>query len=89
MAEVSKTAYPDATQFDKKSEYHDAGSRRDDPRWLTVDLKFVRKTRLISLRELHKHKPLARMRVLQRGNRLSITPVEPAEWKFIMGLVKE
>jgi predicted RNA-binding protein with PUA-like domain len=89
MAEVSKTAYPDATQFDKKSEYHDAGSRRDDPRWLTVDLKFVRKTRLISLQELRKHKPLARMRVLQRGNRLSITPVEPAEWKFIMGLIKE
>jgi predicted RNA-binding protein with PUA-like domain len=89
MAEVSKTAYPDVTQFDKKSEYHDAGSRRDDPRWLTVDLKFVRKTRLISLQELRKHKPLARMRVLQRGNRLSVTPVEPDEWKFIMGLIKE
>ncbi len=86
MAEVCKRAYPDATQFDKKSKYFDPKSSNDNPRWLNVDVKFVKKTRLVGLAELRRHKPLKNMRILARGNRLSITPVDPAEWEFIAGL---
>ena len=83
LAEVAASAYPDATQFDKKSKYYDAGALRDAPRWLNVDVKFVAKTRLISLAELREHPELANMRILARGNRLSITPIDPGEWTFI------
>jgi len=89
IAEVSKSAYPDATQFDRKSKYHDEKSTPENPRWLHVDFRFVKKTPLVSLDELRKHKPLAKMRVLARGNRLSITPVDPDEWKYILGLMKK
>jgi predicted RNA-binding protein with PUA-like domain len=87
IAEVCKRAYPDETQFDKKSHYYDAKSMRDKPRWLHVDVKFVKKTRTIGLPELRSHQPLANMRILARGNRLSITPVDPAEWEYINKLV--
>ena len=83
IAEVCKSAYPDETQFDRKSDYFDPKAARDNPRWLHVDVKFVKKTRVVSLDELRKHKALANMRVLARGNRLSITPVDPAEWEYI------
>ena len=76
----SAPAYPDATQFDRKSPYFDAKATRDAPRWFNVDVKFVEKMRFVSLAELRAQPELARMRVLQRGNRLSITPVDPAEW---------
>ncbi len=85
LAEVASAAYPDRSQFDKKSEYYDPKSTRAAPRWVNVDVKFVRKTALVSLAELRRHRELATMRVLQRGNRLSITPVDPAEWAFITG----
>jgi predicted RNA-binding protein with PUA-like domain len=87
IAEVSKAAYPDATQFDPKSPYYDPKSAPDNPRWLHVDVKLVRKTRLLPLSELRGYPQLANMRLLQRGNRLSITPVDPAEWKFIEKLL--
>ena len=83
LAEVCAGAYPDETQFDRKSKYYDAKATRDNPRWVHVDVKFVQKTRLLGLAELRQHKALAGMRLLARGNRLSITPVDPAEWKFI------
>jgi predicted RNA-binding protein with PUA-like domain len=83
LAEVAKRAYPDRTQFDPKSPYYDAKSTPENPRWLNVDVRIVRKTRLIGLDELRAHAELSNMRVLQRGNRLSITPVDPAEWRFI------
>jgi len=83
IAEVASAAYPDASQFDKKSEYYDPQSTRAAPRWVNVDVKFVRKIPLVSLAELRGHPELATMRLLQRGNRLSITPVTPAEWRFI------
>jgi len=88
IVEVSALAYPDATQFDKKNPHYDPKSTRDAPRWVNVDVKFIEKTRLIGLPELRTHPELARMRVLQRGNRLSITPVDPAEWSFIAKLAK-
>ncbi len=83
LAEVSRLAYPDETQFDPLSPYHDAKATRETPRWLHVDVKLRARTRLIELQELRAHPELAGMRVLQRGNRLSITPVEAAEWRFI------
>jgi predicted RNA-binding protein with PUA-like domain len=88
IAEVNKNAYLDATQFDRKSKYFDASAKPDNPRWLHVDFRFVKKTRSVTLTELRKHKALANMRILARGNRLSITPVDPAEWKFILDLMK-
>ncbi|MDB5863977.1 MAG: hypothetical protein JWO70_1783 [Betaproteobacteria bacterium] len=87
IVEVSAAAHPDETQFEKKSPYYDATSRREEPRWLNVDFKFVKKTPLVSLAELKKHKKLEKMRILQKGNRLSITPVDPDEWKYIVKLM--
>jgi predicted RNA-binding protein with PUA-like domain len=84
IVEVSAAAHPDETQFDKKSHYYDAASKREEPRWLCVDFRFVKKTPLVSLDEMKKHKKLEKMRVLQKGNRLSITPVDPEEWDYIV-----
>jgi predicted RNA-binding protein with PUA-like domain len=83
LAEVASAAYPDATQFDPASPYYDPKSSPTAPRWLHVDVKLRAKTRLVDLKELRAHAELAAMRVLQRGNRLSITPVTAAEWRFI------
>jgi len=83
IVKISRAAYPDATQFDKKSPYFDAKSTPDAPRWLNVEVTLVEKTRLIPLTELREQPELASMRVLQRGNRLSITPVDPREWSFV------
>jgi predicted RNA-binding protein with PUA-like domain len=83
LAEVASTPYPDPTQFDRRSKYYDASSKREAPRWLLVDIKARRKTRLIPLSELRSHPQLADMVVLRRGNRLSITPVSADEWNFI------
>jgi predicted RNA-binding protein with PUA-like domain len=85
LAEVAKRAYPDRTQFDPHSPYFDPKSTPENPRWVNVDVRVVEKTRLIELGELRSHPELANMRALQRGNRLSITPVDPAEWRFITG----
>jgi predicted RNA-binding protein with PUA-like domain len=83
IVEVSKAAYPDETQFDPKSEYYDAKSTRDAPRWLHVDVRLVRKTKLVTLPVLRETPGLENMVTLRRGNRLSITPVTPGEWKII------
>jgi len=87
LAEVSKLAYPDRTQFDPKHRYYDAKSTPENPRWVNVDVKLVRKTRLLPLTELYTYPQLANMRTLQRGNRLSITPVDPGEWEFILSVI--
>jgi predicted RNA-binding protein with PUA-like domain len=86
LAEVASTPYPDATQFDPKSPYFDPKSTRENPRWVLVDVKLVRKTRLVSLDELRARADLADMVVLRRGNRLSITPVTPREWTIVSRL---
>ena len=88
IAKVASAPYPDATQFDPKSPYHDAKSSRDAPRWTLVDVRLVRKTRLLPLAGLRETPALASMRVLQRGNRLSITPVAPQEWRTVLGLLE-
>ena len=83
IVEVARAAYPDATQFDAKSPYYDAKSPRAAPRWVHVDVKLVKKTRLVTLPELRAVRGLEDMVTLRRGNRLSITPVTPAEWKIV------
>ena len=83
IVRVSKAAYADASQFDRKSPYYDPKATRAAPRWFNVEVTLVEKTRLVPLAELRAQRELAAMRLLQRGNRLSITPVEPGEWKFI------
>ncbi len=89
IARVASGTRPDPTQFDPASPYHDPKSSPDKPRWLLVDVQALRKTRCIGLAELREHPELAGMRVLQRGNRLSITPVEQPEWQVIAELVKK
>ena len=84
LAEVARLAYPDATQFDAASPYFDARSDPTEPRWLNVDVKLVRKTRLLPLAELRAAPELGTMQVLRRGNRLSITPVTPGEWAAVL-----
>ena len=83
IVRISKPAYPDASQFDRESQYFDAKATRDAPRWFNVEVTLVEKTRLIALAEMRAAPELATMLVLQRGNRLSITPVDPREWTFI------
>ncbi|MDP1693232.1 MAG: EVE domain-containing protein [Burkholderiaceae bacterium] len=87
LAEVASVAYPDATQFDPASLYHDPKSTAEAPRWWHVDVKLVHKTRRLSLAEMRERPALASMRVLQRGNRLSITPVTAAEWRTAQALL--
>jgi len=83
LAKVASAPYPDPTQFDRKSKYYDAASRREAPRWIMVDIKALTKTRILPLAELREHTQLAKMPVLRRSNRLSITPVSDAEWSYI------
>ena len=83
IARVASTAYPDAKQFDSNSKYFDPKATQETPRWFNVDVQLVKKIELIPLAELRKHPELENMRTLQRGNRLSITPLDPAEWRFI------
>ena len=83
IVEVCKLAYPDVTQFDAKSKYFDPKATQDSPRWVNVDVRLVKKTTPLPLKELRSYPALAKMRLLAPGNRLSITPIEPQEWKFI------
>jgi predicted RNA-binding protein with PUA-like domain len=89
IVEISRLAYPDATQFDPKSDYYDPKSTRDAPRWMNVDVRLVRKIPLVSVQTLRETKGLQDMVTLRRGNRLSITPVTPAEWKIIEKLAEK
>ena len=86
IAEVCKLAYPDATQFDPTSKYFDPKATSQNPRWFNVEVKFIKKTRLVGIKELRSYSGLSSLRILQTGNRLSITPVDPSEWQFIIGI---
>jgi predicted RNA-binding protein with PUA-like domain len=85
--EVCQLAYPDKLQFVKNHKYFDPKSDPENPRWLNVDVKFVKKTRLLGLKDIRTYNALKNMKILQRGNRLSITPVTPEEWDFINQLL--
>jgi predicted RNA-binding protein with PUA-like domain len=88
VARVASTAYPDPTQFDRKSPYSDPASKKEEPRWLLVDVQVLRKTRNLTLPEMRADPELQDMLVLKKGNRLSITPVEPRHWKRVLKLLE-
>ena len=87
LAEVASAAYPDATQFDPDSPWFDAKSSPAAPRWVNVDIRLRRITRLLSLAELRANASLASLALLRPGNRLSITPVTPTEWQAVLALL--
>lgn len=87
IARVNSQAYPDSTQFDPESEYFDPKATLEKPRWFLVDVSFeMDLDQHVSLEELKNHKKLSEMRLLQRGNRLSILPVTREEFEFIKKL---
>ncbi len=87
IAKVASKSYPDETQFDSKSEYFDPKASQENPRWYLVDVAFHKDlSRFIPLEELKQQKELTQMKLLQRGNRLSILPVSPEEFKIILSL---
>jgi predicted RNA-binding protein with PUA-like domain len=87
LARIAGAPVADSTQFDPASPYFDPRSTADAPRWLQIDVALVRKTRLLSLAQMRGESTLATMRALQRGNRLSITPVTDAEWAAVLALL--
>lgn len=85
VMEVTGGAHPDATQFDPKDEYYDAKSTRENPRWYAVSVTLKERFKTpVFLQELRDSPRLTQLATLRRGNRLSITPVTPAEWKCIL-----
>jgi predicted RNA-binding protein with PUA-like domain len=88
IARVASTPYPDPTQFDRKSKYHDPKAKPEEPRWMLVDVQVLKKTRTLGLPELRAAKGLEDLVILRRGNRLSITPVEPRHWKAILKMLE-
>lgn len=89
LAEVASTPYPDETQFDQSSKYCDHKATRENPRWVVVDIEGKHKTRLLSLAEMRTKEELSTMQVLQKGSRLSITPVTAAEWNAVLKLLEK
>jgi len=89
IMEVCQLAYPDKLQFVKNHKYFDPKSDPENPRWLNVDVKFVKKTKLLGLKDIRTYNELKNMKILQRGNRLSITPVTTEEWNFINRLLND
>lgn len=88
LAEIAGHAEPDTTQFDPTSPYYDPKSDPGKPRWLQIDVRLVRKTSLLSLARMRAEPSLASLRVLQRGNRLSITPVSAQEWEAVLAVLR-
>ena len=88
IARIAGNLRVDPSQFDAADPYYDPKSPQDKPRWLMLDVQALHKTRLVSIAELREQPELAEMRVLQKGNRLSITPVTEAEWTCINGLLQ-
>jgi|TARA_B100001094_G_C17968525_1_gene689099 predicted RNA-binding protein with PUA-like domain len=87
LMEIASDAYPDHTAFKPGEKYFDAKSDPENPRWLMIDVKYIRHTkRNITLSELREQKKLEDMRLLQRGNRLSVIPMTKKEWDYILGL---
>jgi len=86
VVRIVSEAYPDPTAFDPTSPYYDPGSHPNHPRWFAMDVQLIRPIPLLSLAMLRQYPPLSDMLVLRKGNRLSITPVTPQQWQFILAL---
>jgi predicted RNA-binding protein with PUA-like domain len=89
IAEVASSPYPDASQFDSSSPYHDPKATPENPRWISVDVRALEKGRYLPLTELRTVAALGDMVLLQKGSRLSVSPVTAAEWNAIVALVRE
>ena len=87
IVKIVTAPHPDSTQFVADSPYYDPKSAVDNPRWWCVDVELQQKTRYLSIGALREHPELNNLQVLQKGNRLSITPIDPAEWAFILGKI--
>jgi predicted RNA-binding protein with PUA-like domain len=89
IVDITREGYPDPTAFDRKHDHYDAASKPDAPRWYMVDVTLSKPfSRVISLAELRRHErdELSGLLILRAGNRLSITPIDAAHWKFICSL---
>ena len=87
IMEIASKAYPDHTAFEPNEKYFDVKSNPDNPRWLMVDVRYIRHlNRMISLSELREQQQLSEMKLLQRGNRLSVLPLSKDEWDFILSM---
>ncbi|HVH36012.1 MAG TPA: EVE domain-containing protein, partial [Tahibacter sp.] len=87
IAEIRSEAHPDPSQFDPKSDYYDPASKREEPRWLLVDVGYKRKLkRTITLAELKDKPQLQDLALVKKGNRLSVMPVSKSEWDYILSL---
>lgn len=90
IMKVVRSGYPDPSAFDPNAKYYDPKSTPENPRWYCVDVQLLRKLRrTIALAELRQHQELADLPLLRRGNRLSVMPIDEAEWKFILRLEKQ
>mgnify|MGYP006436681007 FL=1 len=92
IAEIVAAGHPDPSQFDKSDRYYDEKSRAEDPRWYSFDVKWKKKLKsFVSLTDLKANTKLEEMKVVQKGQRLSIQPVSAAEWKQVckMGGITE
>lgn len=86
IMEIVRQAYPDPTQFDRKSAYFDASARKEAPKWSCVDVEFKRKLKLVPLSDLRAAKALQGLKLLMPGSRLSVIPVSNAHWRHICAM---
>ncbi|MGI4719817.1 MAG: EVE domain-containing protein [Janthinobacterium lividum] len=89
IAIVASTPYPDATQFDPSSPYHDPKATPENPRWISVDVRALEQGRYLPLSEMRAVAALEDMVLLQKGSRLSVSPVTPGQWNAVVGLLRE
>ncbi|MDQ2779854.1 MAG: EVE domain-containing protein [Pseudomonadota bacterium] len=88
LALIASESEADCTQFDPHSPYYDPKSSPPQPRWLQIEVRLERKTRLLALSSLRQASELSTMQVLKRGNRLSVTPVTAPEWCAVLALLE-
>ena len=88
IAQVASSPYPDESQFDPASKYFDPKATREQPRWISLDIKAVEQGRYLPLQELRTVPGLEHMELLRKGSRLSVSPVTPGEWRAIVQLVR-
>lgn len=87
IVEICRESYPDFTAFDPEDKHFDPKSKEQSPTWFMVDIRFIRKLeRVLTLHELKQYSQLGELPLLRRGNRLSVIPVTPAQWEFILAL---
>jgi predicted RNA-binding protein with PUA-like domain len=89
IAEVAGAPYPDESQFDPGSKYFDPKATREQPRWISIDVRAVEQGRYLTLTEMRTVPELEDMVLLRKGSRLSVSPVTPGEWEAVLRLVRQ